>query len=87
MLVSGSEGPTILSISIVSLSHLQVGSSCYFISLTYYTRKLEDGRAKRRIRYIYLYVTCVKYDKMSHQRYPSHDPVKEPHSISLKVLR
>lgn len=24
---------------------------------------------------------------MSHQRYPSHDPVKEPHSISLKVLR
>ncbi|KAI5466879.1 hypothetical protein BGZ63DRAFT_344906 [Mariannaea sp. PMI_226] len=25
--------------------------------------------------------------KMSHQRYPSHDPVKEPHSISLKVLR
>ncbi|KAI7787254.1 hypothetical protein LA080_000591 [Diaporthe eres] len=24
---------------------------------------------------------------MSHQRYASHDPVKEPHSISLKVLR
>ncbi|KAM0284565.1 hypothetical protein ACHAQH_001931 [Verticillium albo-atrum] len=24
---------------------------------------------------------------MSHQRYPSHDPIKEPHSISLKVLR
>jgi hypothetical protein len=24
---------------------------------------------------------------MSHQRYPSHDPVKEPHAISLKVLR
>ncbi|KAF3766335.1 hypothetical protein M406DRAFT_339581 [Cryphonectria parasitica EP155] len=24
---------------------------------------------------------------MSHQRYPSHDPLKEPHSISLKVLR
>ncbi|KAH7249785.1 uncharacterized protein BKA55DRAFT_511318 [Fusarium redolens] len=27
------------------------------------------------------------HGKMSHQRYPSHDPVKEPHSISLKVLR
>ncbi|KAJ9149410.1 Trafficking protein particle complex subunit 13 [Pleurostoma richardsiae] len=24
---------------------------------------------------------------MSHQRYPSHDPIKEPHAISLKVLR
>uniref|UniRef100_A0A0B7JR39 Trafficking protein particle complex subunit 13 n=1 Tax=Bionectria ochroleuca TaxID=29856 RepID=A0A0B7JR39_BIOOC len=24
---------------------------------------------------------------MSHQRYPSHDAVKEPHAISLKVLR
>ncbi|KAK4033082.1 putative kh domain-protein [Parachaetomium inaequale] len=24
---------------------------------------------------------------MSHQRYPSHDVVKEPHSVSLKVLR
>ncbi|KXH33759.1 hypothetical protein CSAL01_00490 [Colletotrichum salicis] len=24
---------------------------------------------------------------MSHQRYPSHDPLKEPHSVSLKVLR
>ncbi|KXX81220.1 Trafficking protein particle complex subunit 13 [Madurella mycetomatis] len=24
---------------------------------------------------------------MSHQRYPSHDAVKEPHSVSLKVLR
>ncbi|KAK7977652.1 hypothetical protein PG996_003706 [Apiospora saccharicola] len=24
---------------------------------------------------------------MSHQRYPSMDPVKEPHSVSLKVLR
>ncbi|EXU99845.1 DUF974 domain protein [Metarhizium robertsii] len=24
---------------------------------------------------------------MSHQRYPSHDPVKEPHSVSVKVLR
>lgn len=24
---------------------------------------------------------------MSHQRYPSIDPVKEPHSVSLKVLR
>ncbi|KAG6008212.1 hypothetical protein E4U21_004811 [Claviceps maximensis] len=24
---------------------------------------------------------------MSHQRYPSHDPIKEPHSVSVKVLR
>ncbi|KAL0940954.1 DUF974 domain-containing protein [Colletotrichum truncatum] len=24
---------------------------------------------------------------MSHQRYPSHDPLREPHSVSLKVLR
>ncbi|KAJ6441983.1 hypothetical protein O9K51_05534 [Purpureocillium lavendulum] len=25
--------------------------------------------------------------RMSHQRYPSHDPIKEPHSVSVKVLR
>ncbi|KAJ3474636.1 hypothetical protein NLG97_g9756 [Lecanicillium saksenae] len=24
---------------------------------------------------------------MSHQRYLSHDPIKEPHSVSVKVLR
>ncbi|KAG5927733.1 hypothetical protein E4U42_001891 [Claviceps africana] len=24
---------------------------------------------------------------MSHQRFPSHDPIKEPHSVSVKVLR
>ncbi|PHH65120.1 hypothetical protein CDD81_3251 [Ophiocordyceps australis] len=24
---------------------------------------------------------------MSHQRYPSHDPIKEPHAVSIKVLR
>ncbi|RFU80981.1 hypothetical protein TARUN_1266 [Trichoderma arundinaceum] len=24
---------------------------------------------------------------MSHQTYPSHDPIKEPHSVSVKVLR
>ncbi|KAK5997041.1 Trafficking particle complex subunit 13-like protein [Cladobotryum mycophilum] len=24
---------------------------------------------------------------MSHQKYPSHDPIKEPHSVSVKVLR